>query len=274
MDTDPPDAAPRPLSFLAAAFWTLLVAVLLGVGIAIIDAAHPGAFVDVVTVATCKLLAYSVVLFGILRVHEPQSSIRHLLALRRPPALLVLLGTAVGAGLSPAAMWLDGIFAKRYPASPAELEAYERIFDAPTLGKKLALLLALVVVMPVCDELFFRGALFTPLKRGRRAESVILATAAYDTLLGGASPREIASILATALAISWIRGVSGSVFPSIAARVAFFGVQVVPIVIGREPQFSGAVALGGVMVAALSLAGIAAVGRRSALALGARLEDG
>lgn len=274
MESQPPEAVERPLSFLAAAFWTLLVAVLLGVMIALIDAAHPGAFVDVVTVATCKLLAYSVVLFGILRVHEPQSSIRHLLALRRPPAILVVLGAAVGAGLSPGAMWLDGIFAKRYPPSQAELDAYERIFDAPTVGKKVALLLALVVVMPVCDELFFRGALFTPLKRGRRAESVILATAAYDTLLGGASPREIASILATALAISWIRAVSGSVFPSVAARIAFFGVQVVPLVLAREPQFSGPVALGGVMLAALSLAGIAAVGKRSPLALDARLEDG
>jgi hypothetical protein len=218
VDSDPPEPQERPLSFLAAAFWTLLVALLLGVMISIIDAARPGAFVDVVTVATCKLLAYSVVLFALLRVHEPESSIRHVLALRRPPAALVFLGVLVGSGLSPAAMWLDGVFSKRFPPSQAELEAYERIFDAPTPGKKIALLLALVVVMPVCDELFFRGALFTPLKRGRRAESVVLATAAYDTLLGGASAREIASILVTALAISWMRAVSGSVFPSIASR--------------------------------------------------------
>ena len=274
MESAPPEPQARPLSFLAAAFWTLLVAVLLGVMIAIIDAARPGAFVDVVTVATCKLLAYSVVLFALLRVHEPESSIRHLLALRRPPAVLVFLGALVGCGLSPAAMWLDGVFSKRFPPSQAELEAYERIFDAPTPGKKIALLLALVVVMPVCDELFFRGALFTPLKRGRRAESVILATAAYDTLLGGASAREIASILVTALAISWMRAVSGSVFPSIAARVTFFGVQVVPLVMAREPKVGAAVALAGVGLAALSLTGIAAVGKRSARARDARVEDG
>jgi membrane protease YdiL (CAAX protease family) len=242
--------------------------------ISIIDAARPGAFVDVVTVATCKLLAYSVVLFALLRVHEPESSIRHLLALRRPPAVLVFLGALVGCGLSPAAMWLDGVFSKRFPPSQAELDAYERIFDAPTPGKKIALLLALVVVMPVCDELFFRGALFTPLKRGRRAESVILATAAYDTLLGGASAREIASVLVTALAISWMRAVSGSVFPSVAARVVFFGVQVVPLVLAREPNVTGIVALIGVVLAGLSLAGIAAVGRRSTLVRDARVEDG
>lgn len=275
MESNPPESQERPLSFLAAAFWTLLVAVLLGVMIAVIDAAHPGAFVDVVTVATCKLLAYSLVFFAILRVHEPESSIRHLLALRRPPAVMVLLAAAVGAGLAPAAMWLDGVFAKRFPASPAELEALERVFAAETVGKKIALIAALVVVMPVCDELFFRGALFTPLKRGRRAESVILATAAYDTLLGGASAREVASLLATALAIAWIRAVSGSVIPSIATRMTFFGVQVVPLVLmSREPRFSTSTALGGVALAAASLAGIAAIGKRSARVLDARLEDG
>ena len=251
-----------------------MVAILLGVMIAIIDAVHPGALIDVVTVATCKLLAYSVVLFAILRVHEPQSSIRHVLALRRPPAIMVFLGAMVGAGISPGAMWLDGMFARRFPPSPQETEAYERIFTMPTLGKKIALLLALVVVMPICDELFFRGALFTPLKKGRRAESVILATAAYDTLLGGASPREIVSMLAAALAISWIRAVSGSVFPSVAARVAFFAVQVVPLVLLHDDKLPGGIAVGGVALAVASLAGISAVGKRSARALDARLQDG
>jgi membrane protease YdiL (CAAX protease family) len=274
VDSDRPDPQERPLSFLAAAFWTLLVAVLLGVMIAVLDAARPGAFVDVVTVATCKLLAYSIVLFALLRVHEPESSIRHVLALRRPPAVLVFLGALVGGGLAPASMWLDGVLSKRFPPSPAELEAYERIFDTPTPGKKIALVLALVVIMPVCDELFFRGALFTPLKRGRRAESVVLATAAYDTLLGGASAREIASILVTALAISWMRAVSGSVFPSIAARIVFFGVQVVPLVVAREPKTTGVVALSGVALAAASLAGFAAVGQRSVRVRDARFEDG
>lgn len=274
MDDNAPEPQARPLSFVLAAMWTLLVAVMVAVMVSIIDAAHPGAFVDVVTVATCKLLAYSVVLFAILRLHEPESSIRHVLALRRPPVLAVVLAGAVGAGLSPAALWLDRALATRFPPSQAELEAYARIFDAPTPGKKIALLLAIVVVMPICDELFFRGALFTPLKRGRRVESVILATAAYDTLLGGAEPREIASILATALAISWIRAATGSVIPAIAARVVFFGVQVVPIVfLTHELQLSPWVTAGGVGVAVLSLAGIAAVSKRSIVSLVARLQD-
>ena len=274
MKSDAPEAHGRPLSFLAAAFWTLFVAVQLSVMVAAIGAARPGAFIDVVTFATCKLLASSVVFFVMLRVHEPESSIRHVLALRRPPAVMVFLGVLVGCGLSPVSMWLDSVLAKRLPSSQADLEVYERLLDAPTLGKKIALVVALVIVMPLCDELFFRGAIFTPLKRGRRAESVILATAAYDALLVGGNAREIASILVAALAVSWMRAVSGGVFPSIAARVTFFGVQVVPLVLSREPKITGSVALAGAALAALSLTAFAAVGRRSTRARDARTEDG
>ncbi len=273
MESTPPESADRPLSFLAAAAWTLIVAILVGVMLSVIDAAHPGAFNDVVTIATCKLLAYSVVLFGILRIHEPETSIRHVLAMRRPPTIMILLGALVGAGLSPGALWLDGVFAKRYPPSPQDTEALERLYAAPTVGKKIAILVAVALVMPLCDELFFGGALFTPLKKGRRAESVILATAAYDTL-GVWSPREMASILAIALALAWIRAVSGSVFPSLAGRVAFFAAQAVPIVLLHQESFSSLLTVGGAALAVASLAGIAAVGKRSARVLDARLQDG
>lgn len=274
MDDHSPESQAKPLTFFLAAIWTLVVAVLVGVMLSVVEAAHPGAFLDMVTVATCELIAVSVVLFAILRLHEPEGSIRRVLALRRPPALVFVLACVVGGGLSPAAMWLDGLLSKRFPASPADLENYARIFDTPTVGKKVALLLAVVVVMPVCDELFFRGALFTPLKRGRRAESVILATAAYDTLLRGAQPREIASILGIALTLAWIRAVSGSVIPAVAARVVFFGVQVVPLVLmNHELALAPWMTALGVGLAALSLAGIAAVGKRSARVLEARLAD-
>jgi membrane protease YdiL (CAAX protease family) len=272
--SDPPEAHGRPLTFLAAAFWTLFVAVLLSVMVGVIGAVREGAFVDLVTFATCKLLASLVVFFVLLRVHEPESSIRHVLAIRRPPAVMVFLGALVGCGLSPVSMWLDNVLAKRFPSSQEELATYERLLDAPSLGKKIALVVALVIVMPVCDELFFRGAIFTPLKRGRQAESVILATAAYDALLVGGNAREIGAILVAALAVSWMRAVSGSVFPSIAARVTFFGVQVVPLVVSREPKVTGTVALAGAALAALSLTGFAAVGKRSSRARDARTEDG
>lgn len=271
---DTPSAGSRPVSFLTAAFWTLLVAVLLAVGMTMLESVHPGAFNDVVTGTTCKLLAYSVVLFGMLRVHAPEAPIRNVLALRRGPPILLALAGVVGAGLSPAAMWLDGVLARRYPATPAEVEALQRLFEAPTPGKKIALVLSFAVVMPICDELFFRGALFTTVKSGRRAEAVIVATAVYDTLLSGAQPREIASMLGIALAISWMRAVTGSVLPSMTARMAFFGVQVVPLVLAEELQPTAVHAVAGAVVAAASLVGMAAIGKRSSRVREARSKDG
>src|SRR5438270_173475 len=103
-------------------------------------------------------------------------------------------------------------------------------------------------------------AILDALHPGAFVDVVAVATC---TMPAGASAREIASILAPALAIAWIRAVSGSVVPSIAARVVFFGVQVVPLVLAHEPKYSGAVAIGGAGMAVLSLAGIAAVGKRS-----------
>lgn len=276
MDSIPPDDEPqdRPLSFVAAALWTLLVALLAGLAGYVLESAHPGAKYDLVTMTACKMLSYSVVFFVILRVHAPEASIRQVLALRRPPVSLALLGAFVGAGLAPIADWASTRISSRFPQSQEDAQTIERLLGTDTTGKKIALVVALVFLMPAFDELFFRGALFTPLKKGRRAEAVVLATAAYDVLMGAPAPAQLVWLLPTVLAFAWIRAVTGSVLPALFARVAFFALQVVPLVIRGEPKFSGVMALGGAAAAVLSLAAIAAIGRRSARVLDARLEDG
>lgn len=277
MDSIPPDDEPRerPLTFVGAALWTLLVALLVGIVAVVLEAAHPGARYDLVTTTTCKVLVYSAVFFGFLRVHAPESSIRQVLAIRRPPISVMILGILVGGGLSPLAQWASARVAERMPPSQEDTQAIERLFSTDTSGKKIALVVSLVFLMPIFDELFFRGALFTPLKKGRRAEVVVVATAAYDVLaLGGAPSGQLLWLLPTLLAFAWMRAVTGSVIPALLARMTFFAVEVVPLVLRGEPKFSVYVALGGAAVAVLSLAGIAAIGRRSARVLDARLEDG
>jgi len=283
-----PETQERPLSFVAAALWTLLVAMLIALASGILESAHPGARSDVVTISVCKLFIYSLVFFALLRVHEPESSIRQVLALRRPPLVLLGLGAAVGAGLSPLAQWISARIAVRYPPTPTpeESQAMERLLSSETSAKRIALVVAFVVIMPACDELFFRGALFTPLKRGRRADAVVLATAAYDVLMGGPSGPQLAWLLPTVLAFSWMRATTGSVLPSLLARMAFFAVQVLPLVVRRETVTavvplpasvsvgSGTLAVAGGVLAVVGLAGVAAVSRRSSRVLDARLEDG
>lgn len=257
------DPEPRPLTFLVAALWTLLAIALFGLATAGIDAARPGARFDLVTIAAAKVLVYSLVFFGVLRVHEPDASIREVLALRRPPIVLSLLGAVVGFGLSPAAQWVSERVAERYPPSFEETEALTRTLAADTSGKKVALVIALVVVLPVCEELFFRGALFTLLARRGGGYTVALGTVAYEILGGPSGGPQLAWLLPTLLAFAWLRAVSGSVVPSLLARVVFFGAGVVPTLGAEELVVSWQVAAGGAALAVVAFAVSVAVAYRA-----------
>lgn len=261
------------MSFLAAAGWTLLVGVVFELVLGFTEAVHPGAASDLVSITTSRLIAYSAVFFVMLRVHEPEASIRSVLALRRVPVLAVLLALVVGAGLSPLGMWIESQLALRMPPTSAELEALDRLFASPTLARKIGLIASFSVLLPIADELYFRGALFTQLKRGRPAQLVFVATAAYDALPLVSSPRDLPSMFVAVLAIAWIRAATGSVVPAAAARAAFFAVQVVPLALGREAHFGAPVIAAGAALSALSLAGIGLMSRRHPALEAARAED-
>ncbi|MBX3234380.1 MAG: CPBP family intramembrane metalloprotease [Labilithrix sp.] len=261
----------RPLTFFSAAIWTLIAMLLEAVCASATDSARPGAMVDPVSRMACLAVAYSVVLFGVLRLHEPQTSIRHVLALRRPSVLVCLLALALGAALALPSEWLDKALAARWPTSPDDNDHVDRLFSVATVGKRVALFVTYVIVHPVLKEGFFRGVLFTPLRRTRSLESVVLAVAAFETL-PMFSPRSMLVLLGSTLVFSWLRGLSGSIVPSILAHVAFNAVGLVPLVLGKpelEPTrtlllasaAAGVVALAGLTFLAR---GVAAVQAREA----------
>ena len=270
MDSVPPSSDPkdRPLSFATAAVWTVIALFLDLFFLGLTEAGREGAFFDLVSRTACQALAYSVVFFGILRLHEPETSLRHVLALRAPSVLAIILALAVGAALSLPSEWLDQALDARFPRPPPEKEALDRLLSVTTVGKRVTLVLTLVFIQPALDELFFRGALFTPLRRTRRAETVVVATAAFETL-GSLSPRAMITLLAATLVFAWIRGATGSIFPSILARVAYYGVAVVPIAFGREPlKPTMPLVAASAATAVLGLLGLGVLSRR-----GARLVD-
>lgn len=275
MDSAPDgETKDRPLTFVAAALWTLLMVFVLAFVVGMTDAGREGARLDIVSQTGCAALAYSIVFFGILRVHEPESSIRHVLALRAPSALAVLFAIAIGAGLSLPAEWLEQALATRFPRSTQEQEALDQLYSIATVGQRVGLVATVVVVQPILDELFFRGALFTPLRRTHRADAVVVATAALETLVQF-SPRMMMALFAASLVFSWIRGATGSIFPSIVARMTFFAISVVPLAIGREPlPPTRSLLVGSGVITLFGLFGLAFLSRRNARLLEARLEDG
>ncbi len=167
---------------------------------------------------------------------------------------------------------MAGALDARFPRPPTDKEALDRILSIPTIGKRISLVVTLVVLQPALDELFFRGALFTPLRRTRSATTVILATAAFETL-GSLSPRAMISLLAATLVFSWIRGITGSIFPSIVARAAYYGFGILPIALGYdEPKPTRTMLLASIAAACVGLVGLSVLSRRER-AVRARLDD-
>ena len=254
----------RPFTFGSAMVWTIIALFLDLFFIGMSESSRAGASYDLVSRTACQAIAYSIALFGILRIHEPETSIRHILGLRAPSPVAIVLALALGAALSLPSSFLDNLLDARFPRPAEETEALERILTVSTLGKRIALVVTLAVIQPALDELFFRGALFTPLRRTRTVETVIVASAALETL-GTLNPRAMVTLLVATLVFAWLRAATGSIWPSIVARRAYFGVEVVPIALGRaapKPTHLLVLASGGIAV--LSLLGIAWLARRRA----------
>lgn len=228
------DEERRPLSFLGAAAWTIGVVLLLDVAVSVTEALRPGAITDLVSVTACHVLSYSIVVFAMLRVYAPETPVRRVVALRTTPPLWTVLAGAIGAGVYPALNVVDMLVARRYPQSKDDIERFGRLMTASTLGRRVFLATSLLVLMPVAEEVFFRGVLFGGLERQRKGATVIFATALYFAVARADVP-SFASVLALGLVLGWLRSRSGSIVPPIVAQAAFFAVPLVPILRGADP---------------------------------------
>ena len=254
----------RTLSFVGAAAWTIGMALVVDVALSITEVARPGAALDLVNVTMCHVLAYSAVILAMLRVYAPDTPVRKVVAFRGAPVMVIVLAIAIGACLYPAASWLDALAAKRFPTTPESTEALAKLMTTATLPKRLFLGAALVLIMPIAEEIYFRGVLFGELKPGRTPGMVILGTAVYFAI-ARADLRSFASVLALGAVLGWMRDRTRSIVPTILAQAAFFAVPIIPILRGRDPMadevYSRAWTLGGLAAAALAAAAIEGMSR-------------
>lgn len=267
--SSPPPLEPeaRPLSMLTAALWTILVLFLEVFIVGVTEALREGAYVDLVSRTGCGVLAYSLVFFGILRVHEPASSVRHVLALRPPTVTMMLLAVVVGAALALPVEWLAQILDARFPKTPEHQEALDRLYSVATVGKRAGLVISVIFIQPVLTELFFRGALFGPLRRTRRVEEVVVLTALLEALRSD-TQHLLPLFFTMSLVFGWMRAATRSVVPSLMAHMTLTAIGTIPFVLERElpkPSWTWAAASTG--TALLGLFAISWLGRRRELEL-------
>ena len=152
---------------------------------------------------------------------EPKGTIQRRLidrlALGRGP-LLLWLGAAVGA----ATIWtLPSFMAteliERAPGYQGTLELITSMLQSGPVPGRAVLAFAIVVTAPLCEELIFRGYLWSVLERALPPAAVWIGTsllfAAYHM-----DPIHVVSLLPTALFLGWLRWISGSIWPAVLAH--------------------------------------------------------
>jgi uncharacterized protein len=189
---------------------------------------RPGAEVDIISLFACQSVAYGVALFGILRVHAPQSSIRELLGFRGTHPAFYVLGPALGLAITVPAHVISSAIDKRWPDPEIEARILE-IFAGAGAAKVAALSLVLAVLGPMLEEAFFRGALLQPLRRRYGGLLVILMTSVLFAL-AHVDWRIQPPLVLIGLVLGLLRVASGSIIPSVLLHGTFNAVTVVSLI--------------------------------------------
>lgn len=133
------------------------------------------------------------------------------------PALPLLVAGALGAvtvGLFPSWIAEQLIEWLEYGGT---LEMVPRLLSEGTLFGRAVLAFAIVVGAPILEELVFRGYLWTVFERGAGRWVAFIASSLLFALFHG-DPVHVVSLVPTAFFLGWLRLVSGSVWPAVAAH--------------------------------------------------------
>lgn len=182
---------------------------------------NPESVRDTVSQALLSSTAFLLVSISLLAQFPTGDSLASSVGLRKTSWPLLFLGALVGVLAQVPAervhLWILELFplTEEALAKNALVFAYEGAFEG------LAILVALAVIVPIAEELFFRGAIFVALRRAGRS----LVVAGFTTGIGFAlchpQAQAFLPIALVALIFTVLRVASASLYPSILAHIAF-----------------------------------------------------
>jgi membrane protease YdiL (CAAX protease family) len=243
--------------FATGVFLTLLI---------VFESLRPHAQRDVLTAFGCQAAAYLLALFVVLRRYAPDASIQRFLALRATNAGFYPLGALLGAALAAPANALYGVLERLFPSH--EPDSITQMYADAALGKRIVIAVVLIGLGPLLEEVFFRGALFRPLRMNKSAVVVIAATA---ILFAAAHVdfRMMIPIALVGLALGALRWWSGSLLPSFFAHATFNALGFYAIAtssgsVDAEPALTSTFVVVGTIIAVLLTAIVPWLGRSTA----------
>ena len=255
----PDEPTDRPLTPLAGALWAVALTMLVMCAVEATDAARPGAQTDIVNLAACQVLATSVVIFAMVRMHARDVSLRATLGMRPLAPLHALLSVAVGAGLYPLMATVDDWVLRRWPID--DTHAAERLQKLVSSSPRVVLVIAALVIMPIASELFFRGILYGGIRATTNVRAASIATAVFYAC-SYLDPQQMPTALVLGFAMAWLRERTGTVVAPVIAQLAYWAVEGIPVLRGRDPTadvtYPPKWIAGGAVIAILALAAVGA----------------
>ncbi len=226
---DEEEDAPRPFGVLAASLWCVVSAIAMTVVVAIFEGIRPGAASDLVTLTLARVFTVAAIVLAVSRIHAPETGFQTLLGAEPPKGSHVALALVLGLALCVCLGFVDERVQAAFPRTDeADHELTAKLLDAPSPGRAAFLLVALMVILPVCHELLFRGLVFTGLSRlgaaGGKPTDAAITTVLLEVLTVGLSGdvRGLGSTIAFAVAATYVRFSTKSLFPAVALHVAYY----------------------------------------------------
>jgi len=145
-----------------------------------------------------------------------------------------LASLLAGAVMAPLVSVLASFLSARFEnLDPSRLEAMESLLlDGPTFGRMMVLVVVLLVA-PLFEEMIFRGFLWQAIESSSSSLFAWLITSLLFVGYHG-DPLHIAALLPLSLVLGWLRMVSNSLWPSLAAHFGHNLCAVVVLLCLRE----------------------------------------
>ncbi|MFW5741246.1 MAG: CPBP family intramembrane glutamic endopeptidase [Myxococcota bacterium] len=280
-DPDKPSLIPpaeRPLTIPAAVLWFLVAMMGSILLIAVTTAIRPGSQTDLVNAVACQAAAYVLALTLLVRIHAAHKPLTTILGLRGTHPLFYPLAALLGLSLQVPAELLQRLVFKVAPMDPKLAELQAEMLRMDTTLSRIMIPLAVIVVGPVVEEAFFRGALFSGL---RQRNSAVMSVVVVSALFAGAhySIKLFIPLFVVGAVVTLLRSASGSLWPPLIAHLVFNAVTVVAMGFGwvsldADPEpLPVALSIGGVITSLVLLGAMLALSRRSDLARRAQQQD-
>ncbi|HRI72355.1 MAG TPA: CPBP family intramembrane metalloprotease [Polyangium sp.] len=280
---EPPDLDPqeeqgeKSMSYFAATAWTFLASLAFGLLLTLLASFLGSSSIGLIIGVGVQTIVYLLVLVLILQVYAPQQSVRHFLGLRGTHFAFYPIAGLLGA-IAQLPMTALFNFIDKYRPTDTESERYilEQLHSGS--GRRIAVCMAIVVIGPFVEEMFFRGAIFRPLRKGAGPWSVVLVTG----LLFGVVHNEWQRIIPIAflgIILGILRSSSGSLVPGFVMHAAFNAITIADMIqSGPElPEHQADLplswTLGGTVATFVLVAIVYLLGERTETAMTARQED-